>query len=44
MFFTKKDYWKRAEKISVDVAIGLICEFDDPADIPFELPDSYVTI
>jgi len=44
MFFTKKDYWKRAEKISVDVAIGLICDFDDPTDLPFDLPDSYEAI
>jgi hypothetical protein len=44
MLLTKKDYWKFAEQVTANVAIGLICDFDDPADIPFELPDKYEAI
>ena len=44
MLLRKKDYWKFAEQVTVNVAIGLICDFDDPADIPFDLPDNYEAI
>jgi hypothetical protein len=44
MFFTKKDYLKRADQISIDVAIGLICDFDGPAELLSDLPDSYAVI
>ena len=44
MLLTKKNYWKLAKDITVDIAIGLICDFDDPTDIPFDTPDSYDVI